>query len=125
MGPTTTRLFRLIALGSDELKKQGYTRIKQEVVVGPMPQFGTILKTSDQALEDHYFHPLGQSGLGEEAAASIAFCRAAAASALIFGKPPSLLGLGGLLYRGEIQTSGLCGDANAGIKITAPWQAIY
>jgi mono/diheme cytochrome c family protein len=47
-GPDDDTLFRLIALGSDELKKQGYTRIKQEVVVGPMPQFGTILKTSDQ-----------------------------------------------------------------------------
>jgi mono/diheme cytochrome c family protein len=40
-------LFRLIALGSDELKKQGYNRVKSEVVVGPMPQFGTIIKTSD------------------------------------------------------------------------------
>jgi mono/diheme cytochrome c family protein len=47
-GPDDDTLFRLIALGSDELKKQGYTRIKQEVVVGPMPQFGTIIKTSDQ-----------------------------------------------------------------------------
>ena len=47
-GPDDDTLFRLIALGSDELKKQGYTRIKQEVVVGPMPPFGSILKTSDQ-----------------------------------------------------------------------------
>jgi mono/diheme cytochrome c family protein len=47
-GPDDDTLFRLVALGSDELKKQGYTRIKQEVVVGPMPQFGTIIKTSDQ-----------------------------------------------------------------------------
>ncbi|MGH6864648.1 MAG: c-type cytochrome [Methyloceanibacter sp.] len=40
-------LFRLISLGSDELKKQGYTRVKSEVVVGPMPPFGGIIKTSD------------------------------------------------------------------------------
>ena len=40
-------LFRLIALGSDELKKQGYKRVKTEVVVGPMPPFGGIIKTSD------------------------------------------------------------------------------
>lgn len=40
-------LFRLIALGSDELKKQGYKRVKSEIVTGPMPQFGTIIKTSD------------------------------------------------------------------------------
>ena len=40
-------LFRLIALGTDELKKQGYTRVKSEVVTGPMPPFGTIIKTSD------------------------------------------------------------------------------
>jgi Cytochrome C oxidase, cbb3-type, subunit III len=47
-GPDDDTLFRLVALGSDELKKQGYHRVKQEVVVGPMPPFGGILKTSDQ-----------------------------------------------------------------------------
>ncbi|MGZ5850203.1 MAG: c-type cytochrome [Methyloceanibacter sp.] len=41
-------LFRLVTLGSDELKKQGYTRVKHETVVGPMPPFGGIIKTSDQ-----------------------------------------------------------------------------
>ena len=46
-GPDDDTLFRLIALGSDELKKQGYHRVKQEVVVGPMPPFGGIIKTSD------------------------------------------------------------------------------
>ena len=40
-------LFRLISLGSDGLKKAGYIRIKHETVVGPMPPFGNILKTSD------------------------------------------------------------------------------
>jgi mono/diheme cytochrome c family protein len=40
-------LFRLVALGSDALQKQGYTRVKHEVVVGPMPPFGAIIKTSD------------------------------------------------------------------------------
>jgi len=47
-GPDDDTLFRLVTLGSDELKAAGYHRVKQEVVVGPMPQFGTILKTSDQ-----------------------------------------------------------------------------
>lgn len=46
-GASDDAIFRLIALGTDELKKQGYKRIKQEVVVGPMPPFGTIIKTSD------------------------------------------------------------------------------
>ena len=46
-GPDDDTLFRLVSLGSDDLKKQGYTRIKQEVVVGPMPPFGGIIKTSD------------------------------------------------------------------------------
>jgi mono/diheme cytochrome c family protein len=47
-GPDDDTLFRLVTLGSDGLKDAGYHRVKQEVVVGPMPQFGTILKTSDQ-----------------------------------------------------------------------------
>jgi mono/diheme cytochrome c family protein len=40
-------LFRLVTLGSDELKKKGYTRIGLENVVAPMPSFGTIIKNSD------------------------------------------------------------------------------
>lgn len=46
-GPDDDTLFRLIALGSDGLKATGYHRVKQEVVVGPMPPFGGIIKTSD------------------------------------------------------------------------------
>jgi mono/diheme cytochrome c family protein len=46
-GPDDDTLFRLIALGSDRLKAAGYHRVKQEVVVGPMPPFGGIFKTSD------------------------------------------------------------------------------
>ena len=42
-------LFRLIALGTDEMvKKYGYKRVRKEVVTGPMPPFGTIIKTSDE-----------------------------------------------------------------------------
>jgi mono/diheme cytochrome c family protein len=41
-------LFRLIALGSDELQKQGYARKGREGVVGPMPPFGTLIKNSDE-----------------------------------------------------------------------------
>ena len=40
-------LFRLVTLGSDELQKQGYSRIGRENVVGPMPPFGAIIKNSD------------------------------------------------------------------------------
>jgi mono/diheme cytochrome c family protein len=40
-------LFRLVVLGSDELQKQGYTRIGRENVVGPMPSFGSIIKNAD------------------------------------------------------------------------------
>lgn len=46
-GPDDDTLFRLVSLGSDGLKKEGYHRVKQEVVVGPMPPFGGIIKTSD------------------------------------------------------------------------------
>ena len=46
-GPDDDTLFRLIALGSADLTKAGYKRVKSEVVVGPMPPFGGIIKTSD------------------------------------------------------------------------------
>jgi mono/diheme cytochrome c family protein len=40
-------LFRLIALGTVEFQKQGYTRKGSEAVVGPMPPFGETIKTDD------------------------------------------------------------------------------
>ncbi|MGO9512135.1 MAG: c-type cytochrome [Steroidobacteraceae bacterium] len=40
-------LFRLVTLGSEELQKQGYTRIGHENVVGPMPPMGAIVKNAD------------------------------------------------------------------------------
>jgi mono/diheme cytochrome c family protein len=40
-------IFRLVTLGSDDLQKAGYTRKGRENVVGPMPPFGAIVKTSD------------------------------------------------------------------------------
>jgi mono/diheme cytochrome c family protein len=46
-GDDDDTLFRLIALGSDGLTKAGYSRVKHEVVTGPMPPFGSIIKTSD------------------------------------------------------------------------------
>ena len=39
--------FRFIALGTDSLHEAGYNRLKYEVVIGPMPPFGTIIKTGD------------------------------------------------------------------------------
>ncbi|HEY8275635.1 MAG TPA: c-type cytochrome [Methyloceanibacter sp.] len=46
-GKDDDTLFRLIALGSDGLQKQGYTRKGSENVVGPMPPFGQIVKSDD------------------------------------------------------------------------------
>jgi len=40
-------LFRLIALGSDGLQSQGYSRTGHESIVAPMPPFGGTLKSSD------------------------------------------------------------------------------
>lgn len=40
-------LFRLVALGSTELQKKGYTRKGINAVVGPMPPMGSIVKDSD------------------------------------------------------------------------------
>jgi mono/diheme cytochrome c family protein len=42
-GDDDDTLFRLITLGSDELKKQGYSRKGTEGVVGPMPPFGELI----------------------------------------------------------------------------------
>ena len=46
-GKDDDTLFRLIALGSDALKAQGYSRKGSENVVGPMPAMGTIVKSGD------------------------------------------------------------------------------
>jgi mono/diheme cytochrome c family protein len=46
-GKDDDTLFRLIALGSDELQKQGYSRKGSENVVGPMPAMGGIVKSDD------------------------------------------------------------------------------
>jgi mono/diheme cytochrome c family protein len=40
-------LFRLIALGSQDLHKQGYARKGSEVALGPMPPMGGVVKTED------------------------------------------------------------------------------
>ena len=45
-GSDDDTLFRLIALGSDGLKAQGYSRKGSEAVVGPMPPQGTIVKSN-------------------------------------------------------------------------------
>ncbi|PPD53838.1 MAG: cytochrome C [Methylotenera sp.] len=54
-GADDDTLFRLVALGSDELLKQGYTRKGRENVVGPMPAHGKILKTEDDLWRIIYF----------------------------------------------------------------------
>jgi mono/diheme cytochrome c family protein len=46
-GKDDDTLFRLIALGSDELQKQGYSRKGSETVVGPMPPMGGVVKSDD------------------------------------------------------------------------------
>lgn len=45
-GSDDDTLFRLIAIGSDGLKEQGYSRKGSEAVVGPMPPQGTIVKSN-------------------------------------------------------------------------------
>ncbi|MGI8723953.1 MAG: c-type cytochrome [Methyloceanibacter sp.] len=45
-GKDDDTLFRLIALGSDGLKAQGYARKGSENVVGPMPPHGGIVKSN-------------------------------------------------------------------------------
>jgi len=46
-GNTDDVLFRLIALGSAELEKQGWTRYQYGTVKAPMPEMGQVIKTSD------------------------------------------------------------------------------
>jgi mono/diheme cytochrome c family protein len=46
-GPDDDTLFRLVTLGSDGLKQAGYVRKGSENVVGPMPPFGALMKSSD------------------------------------------------------------------------------
>ncbi len=48
-GSDDDTLFRLISMGTDDLKKHGYSRKGTEGVVGPMPPFGTLID-SDQDL---------------------------------------------------------------------------
>lgn len=54
-GADDDTLFRLVALGSDELLKQGFTRKGRENVVGPMPAHGKIVKTEDDLWRIIYF----------------------------------------------------------------------
>jgi mono/diheme cytochrome c family protein len=46
-GKDDDTLFRLVALGSDGLQKQGYYRKGSENVVGPMPAMGGVVKSDD------------------------------------------------------------------------------
>src|SRR5271156_2159880 len=46
-GGNDDTLFRLVTLGSDGVQKEGYSRTGRENVVGPMPPFGSIVKSSD------------------------------------------------------------------------------
>lgn len=41
-------LFRQVTLGSEQMQKDGYSRIGHENVVGPMPPFGSLINNSDQ-----------------------------------------------------------------------------
>ena len=58
-GDDDDTLFRLITLGTGKLSpddafgKLGYRRKGSEAVVGPMPDFGKIIKTDRRPLEDH------------------------------------------------------------------------
>jgi len=66
-GQDDDTLFRLIALGSDELQAQGYTRKGSENVVGPMPPFGNIVKSNDDMWKIIAWMRSVSSGSGENA----------------------------------------------------------
>ena len=46
-GSDDDTLFRLVTLGSQALQKEGYQRLGEGTVKGPMPPMGTFIKTSD------------------------------------------------------------------------------
>jgi mono/diheme cytochrome c family protein len=46
-GSDDDTLFRLITLGTEGLKKEGYKRLSQGQVKGPMPAYGKVIQTSD------------------------------------------------------------------------------
>lgn len=46
-GDADDTLFRLVALGSDDLQRQGFTRQAIENIVAPMPSFGSIILKPD------------------------------------------------------------------------------
>jgi mono/diheme cytochrome c family protein len=46
-GEDDDTLFRLVTLGSQELQKEGYKRLREGMVKGPMPAMGAAIKTSD------------------------------------------------------------------------------
>jgi mono/diheme cytochrome c family protein len=50
-GDDDDTLFRLITLGSDNLKKQGYHRKGTESVVGPMPPFGELIDKDQDVMK--------------------------------------------------------------------------
>jgi mono/diheme cytochrome c family protein len=46
-GKDDDTLFRLVALGSDELQKQGYSHHGSKNVFGPMPPMGDVVESAD------------------------------------------------------------------------------
>jgi len=64
-GSDDDTLFRLIALGTDELQKQGYSRKGSESVVGPMPAMGTVVKSDNDLWKIiAWIKSVNQSGIG-------------------------------------------------------------
>lgn len=47
-GSDDDTLFRLIAMGSDDLQAAGYSRVKKETVTGPMPPYTEIIKSEEE-----------------------------------------------------------------------------
>jgi mono/diheme cytochrome c family protein len=72
-GKDDDTLFRLIALGSDELQKQGYSRKGSENVVGPMPAMGTVVKSDDDMWKIiAWIRSVNPSSAGAPSSASVA-----------------------------------------------------
>ena len=83
-----TRCFRLIALGTDQLQKQGYSRKGSENVVGPMPPMGELPSRHPTTFGRSFGQPvLGRRWsrpVGFGSAVSTAVC---AIRAIASGKP--------------------------------------
>ena len=97
-GPDDDTLFRLIALGTDELKDAGLSPRQERGRGRPDAALRRDPQDQRSAVEDHHLHPLGESELGGQATAAIALAFGGLFAAGFSDKPPSPRGFGGLSF---------------------------